>query len=259
MMMQNNHKIFEQIKMPFARPMHPRGALWVGAAALLTLVGILASWDTTGLLLFITFMLYVCFRDPLRVQPAADDIAIAPADGILTQIDRAPWPPEAEIDGEATRRIINPRFYDVHVLRAPAAAALTSAQHVMGQWGSDVFDKSDTGNERGVVMFKLADGRTLALEIIGGAIAERLRFSARAGDVVSLGQALGYAAFGGEVRLYLPPGTEVIAQIGQHMIAGETAVAALSVAAENYTDYATDYTADEFTGVLPNSAGFRLY
>lgn len=261
-MIQEDSKIFEQVKMPVARQIHARGVLWVGIAALLTAVSILASWDITGLLLFVTVTLYICFRDPERVMPVADGIATAPADGILTKIDRAHWPAESEQDGETTRLIINPRFYDAHVLRTPAVAVMTAAQHIMGQWGSNVFEKNEPGNERSVALFKLSDGRVIAMEIIGGGMAERIRISARPGDVLSLGQAIGYSAFGGEVRLYLPEGVEVIAQPGQRMIAGETAIAALDVASHAYNastnDDASDYAmSSDDLGVLPNSAGFK--
>lgn len=222
-------KIIAQVKLPLARPVHPRGIIWVGGALLLALVGALSAWHITSFLLGITVLFYVCFRDPLRVPPHAENIAVAPADGILTAVDRAPWPLECSMDGEADRMIINSRFYDVHVLRAPVAAALTTAQHVAGQWGSNVFEKSAPGNERAVYVMKLSDGRNICIEIIGGGAAERIRLSARAGDVLSIAQPIGFAEFGGEVRIYFPAGSEIIAQRGQRMVAGETPVAALSI------------------------------
>ncbi|HRJ11900.1 MAG TPA: phosphatidylserine decarboxylase [Alphaproteobacteria bacterium] len=253
-MIEENNRIFEQVKAPVLRPIHPRGVLWVGIAALLTAISILAGWDTTGLWLLITAGLYICFRDPVRVMPIANSIAAAPADGILTRVARAAWPAETEMDGEATCLTINPRFYDVHVLRAPATAALTHAQHVMGQWGSNVFDKNSPGNERAVFLFKLDDGRMIAMEVIAGGMAERMRATARSGDRLSLGQAMGYSAFGGEVRLYLPSGIEVIAQPGQRMIAGETAIAALDAESYGHGEVSNDVN----LGVLPNSAGYSF-
>lgn len=263
-MIQPNPNIFEQIQKPLLRSVHPRGVIWLAGAAAFAVVGMLADWGITALLMAVTVIFYICFRNPARVMPAANDIAAAPADGILTSIDRAAWPPETALDGDATRLIINPRFYDAHVLRAPAAAALTLAQHMMGQWGSNVFDKNSPGNERMVYVMKLSDNRILAMEILGGAMAERIRTSARAGDVLTLGQEIGYSAFGGEVRLYLPENCEVTAQPGQRMIAGETAIAALDVVAvaSGYAPLDDINHFDEMSsndmGVLPNSAGFRF-
>jgi len=222
-------KIIEQLKVALVRPVHPRGVLWVGAALIFTIIGIFVAWHITGFLLGLTVLFYICFRDPARFPPQAEGIAVAPIDGVLTQIDRAPWPLEAGIDGEAERLIISQRFYDVHVLRAPMAAALTFAQHVMGQWGSNVFEKSAVGNERSVMVMKSSDGRTIVIEVIGGALPERIRLNARAGDVLTLAQPVAYSAFGGEVRLYVPNHVEIIAQRGQRMIAGETPIAALQI------------------------------
>ncbi len=264
-MIQQNSRIFEQVQAPIMRPIHSRGTLWVGAAVLLAVISMLAGWDLTALLWLIAGVFYVCFRNPQRVMPVADSIAVAPADGILTRIDRIQWPAEAAEDGEATRLIISPRFYDAHILRAPVAAVITTAQHILGQWGSNVFEKNEPGNERMSYVLKLADGRTVMVEIIAGGFAERIQPSVRAGDTLSLGQEIGYSAFGGQVHVYLPDGVEVIAQPGQHMVAGETAIAALDAAAayhdasDSISNDDTDYAmSSNDTGVLPNSAGFKF-
>jgi phosphatidylserine decarboxylase len=223
----NWNNILRQIRFAIARPLHPQGVIWVGVPLLLTVVALTAGWHSANFWLALTVIFYICFRDPPRVPPVAANLGVAPADGILTAVDRAPWPFESGQMGEAQRIVISPRFYDVHVLRAPAAGMLTFAQQFPGQWGSDVFEKSAAGNERAVFVLKLMDGRVLALEIIGGAAPERIKLSAHTGDVITLAQPLGYAAFGGEVRLYLPDGITILARPGQHMTAGETALAAL--------------------------------
>jgi len=45
---------------------------------------------------------------------------------------------------------------------------------------------------------------------------------------LTLAQPIAYSAFGGEVRMYISGG-EIIAQLGQRMIAGETPIAALQI------------------------------
>jgi len=76
-------------------------------------------------------------------------------------------------------------------------------------------------------VLKLLDGREVVVEVVGGAAPDRLRINVRSGDVVTLAQPITYAAFGGEVRLYLPDNVTVIARPGQRMVAGETPVVAL--------------------------------
>lgn len=220
-------KIIAQMKLPLARPVHPQGILWVGGGAVLLVISVLAGWKISAFLLGLTAVLYVCFRDPTRVPPQAEFVAVAPADGILTAIARAPWPADMGMEGDTDVLTINPRFYDVHVLRSPVAGALTLTQHISGQWGSNVFDKAAPGNERAIAVMKLGDGRTIGIEVMGGAAPDRVKLSARGGDVLSLAQPVAYAAFGGEVRLYVSGGVEIIARVGQRMIAGETPIAAL--------------------------------
>lgn len=221
--------ILQQVQFAFARPIHPRGVIWVGVALLAAVLSVVMGWNGAPFWLAMTGLFYVCFRDPARVPPQVEGIGIAPADGILTKIDRAPWPVESEQDGDAQRITINPRFYDVHVLRAPVSGAITLAQQISGQWGSPVFDKTASGNERAVFGFKISDGRPIYVEIIGGGAPDRIRFTARTGDVVTLAQPMGYASFGSEVRVYVPENVTVIASVGQRMVAGETPVVALEV------------------------------
>ena len=218
--------ILRQIRFQLARPLHPRGVLWVGVPLVLTVISLLAGWHGANVWLVLTVIFYICFRDPPRVPPLTAQFT-APADGMITKIDRAAWPHESGLVGEAQRVTINPRFYDVHVLRAPARGVLTLAQQISGQWGSPVFEKSAYGNESALFVLTLTDGRSLALEITSGALPDRIRLTAHSGDLVVLAQPIAYADFGGEVQLYVPTDITITALPGQRMTAGETVMITL--------------------------------
>src|SRR3546814_11415038 len=77
---------------------HPEGRKYIliaGAFALVSLfVWDFATWPLIGLAIWVAAF----FRDPVRVTPQGDDLIVAPADGLVTMIERVPVP--AEMAGE---------------------------------------------------------------------------------------------------------------------------------------------------------------
>ena len=243
--------ILEQLKILVVRPMHPDGTAWVAGAAAFTLLALLSGWDMAGTFALLTFALYVIFRDPARVSPQLEGLVAAPADGILTKLEDATWPSWSEQGGDARRFVIQTRIYDVHVLRSPMQGTVTHMEHMPGQWGSNVFDKTAQGNERLSITLDVGGGQRAVLDIVAGALPQRIHPSAQVGDAVTLGQPLAYAAFGAQVELFLPNDMELVAQTGQHMVAGETPIAAaLSLVSAN------NAPSNDDVAVLPNSAGW---
>src|SRR3546814_19885691 len=69
---------------------HPEGRKYIliaGAFALVSLfVWDFATWPLIGLAICVAAF----FRDPVRVTPQRDDLIVAPADGLVTLIERVP-------------------------------------------------------------------------------------------------------------------------------------------------------------------------
>ena len=84
---------------------------WLITLALVPMVSFLFA----ALLLFTFYF----FRDPERVAPEGDHIAVSPADGVVTTIDEVE---ETEFLNKKVRRIgIFLSVLDVHINRAPLA------------------------------------------------------------------------------------------------------------------------------------------
>ena len=74
---------------------HPEGRKFVVIAAAITLVAYWIDWDfITIVLLGLTIWVAAFFRDPVRTTPRGANLIVAPADGLITMIEKVPVPAE---------------------------------------------------------------------------------------------------------------------------------------------------------------------
>ncbi|MEA3389920.1 MAG: phosphatidylserine decarboxylase family protein, partial [Pseudomonadota bacterium] len=74
---------------------HPEGMKFGLIAVAITAVLFLLGWDVVGwLMLIVTIWVFAFFRDPVRAVPQDEGAIIAPADGLVTLIQRVPPPRE---------------------------------------------------------------------------------------------------------------------------------------------------------------------
>lgn len=206
---------------------HPEGRKYVliaGAVALLSLV----VWDfMTWPLIGLTIWVALFFRDPVRVTPQGDDLIIAPADGLITMIQRMPVPPElagADALGSAplVRVSIFMSVFDVHINRTPIAGTIRQVIYISGKFLNADLDKASEENERQHILVEGRGGRKIGFTQIAGLVARRIVGFVKAGDMVVAGQRIGLIRFGSRVDVYLPDDVACQVIIGQRSVAGET-------------------------------------
>lgn len=209
-------------------PMHPAGRPFVagGLAATLLLgrlakpAGVLAGLATLATAAF--------FREPKRVPPTRDGLAIAPADGLVSLIEQAAPPSELGLPGQPRTRIsVFLSVFDVHVQRAPATGVVERIAYRPGKFFSADLDKASEDNERNCVLLRTPEGHELVVVQIAGLVARRIVCQVTEGEKVSAGQTYGLIRFGSRVDLYLPQGSRVLVDKGQRTIGGETPLAEL--------------------------------
>jgi phosphatidylserine decarboxylase len=210
-------------------PMHPAGRPFVagGLAATLLLgrlsrpLGVLAGLGTLATAAF--------FREPRRVPPAREGLALAAADGIVSLIEEATPPPELRLpDAEPRMRVsIFLSVFDVHVQRAPATGVVERVAYRPGKFLSADLDKASDDNERNSVLLRTVDGHELVVVQIAGLVARRIMCQVQQGDKLDASVTYGLIRFGSRVDLYLPPGSRVLVSKGQRAIGGETPLAEL--------------------------------
>ena len=210
---------------------HPAGRPFILIAAALTLVlgwfgGHWVFWP----LVMITIWVAAFFRDPVRVTPRADNLIVAPADGLITLITEAPPPRELQgadaLGTEPVMRVsIFMNVFDVHVNRTPIDGTVTHRHYIAGQFLNADLDKASEENERQHFLIERADGLRVGFTQIAGLVARRIVGFVNPGDVVVAGERIGLIRFGSRVDVYLPKGTMPRVLSGQRTVAGETVIA----------------------------------
>jgi phosphatidylserine decarboxylase len=209
---------------------HPEGRKFVliaGVIALLsTFVWDFITWPLIGLAIWVAAF----FRDPVRVTPQGDGLIVAPADGLITMIERVPLPPEMagpNALGEAplVRVSIFMSVFDVHINRTPIAGTIRQVVYISGKFLNADLDKASDENERQHFVVEDKNGRRVGFTQIAGLIARRILGFVKPGDMVAAGQRIGLIRFGSRVDVYLPEGYAPLVALGQRSIAGETVLA----------------------------------
>lgn len=210
---------------------HPEGRKFILIAGVITLVFALLAWETLAWpMAAITIWVAAFFRDPVRVTPQGDHLIIAPADGLITQIDEVPPPPElrqadALGSGHVTRVSIFMNVFDVHINRAPISGTVTHRHYIAGAFVNADLDKASEDNERQHFLIERHDGLKIGFTQIAGLVARRIVAHVKPGDIVAAGQRIGLIRFGSRVDVYLPAGTRPRVLSGQRTVAGETVIA----------------------------------
>jgi phosphatidylserine decarboxylase len=180
-------------------------------------------------LLALTAWVAAFFRDPIRTTPRGDNFIIAPADGLVTMIQKVAVPPELAgrdgLEGQMTRVSIFMSVFDVHINRSPISGRVRRVAYIPGKFLNADLDKASEDNERQHFLVEGADGVKIAFTQIAGLVARRILSFVREGDTVEAGQRIGLIRFGSRVDVYLPAGTGPRILLGQRTIGGETIIA----------------------------------
>jgi phosphatidylserine decarboxylase len=215
---------------------HPEARKFAAIAAALCLIFAFLAWETIAWPLGL-LVICICafFRDPQRVTPQGDRFVVAPADGLVTLIQKVPPPRELSIDdgsggarlGEepVTRISIFMSVFDVHINRAPIGGTVRRVIYIPGRFLNADLDKASEENERQHILIERGDGTAIGFTQIAGLVARRIVPFVKPGDMLASGQRVGLIRFGSRVDVYLPEGTESRVILGQKIIAGETVLA----------------------------------
>ena len=213
---------------------HPEGWKFVGIAVgitlLLTIVSRWFFWPFAGM------ALWVFFRHPIRTTPQGADLGVAPADGLVTMIERVPVPRElAGPNGLEAPSLVRVSIFmsvcDGHINRTPLAGTVRQGVVVSGKFLNADLDKASEENERQYFVVEGHDGRRVGFTQIAGLVARRIMAFVKPGDIVAGGQRVGLIRFGSRLDVFLPDDCVPLVALGQRAIAGETVIGRVNGAA----------------------------
>lgn len=168
---------------------------------------------------------YYFFRNPTRETPEGDNLIIAPADGIVSNIKYVVPPKELSLGDEPLLRIsIFMSVFSVHVNRAPVSGTVDALHYRPGKFVS-VADKDSEDNERQEICMVAKNGKRIGFIQIAGLVARRIYCPLQIGDTLKAGQIFGMIRFGSRLDVFLPKGVEPKVLLGQVSVAGETVLA----------------------------------
>jgi phosphatidylserine decarboxylase len=209
-------------------PVHPAGLPFIAGGLGLAVVGRRNRWvRAAGLTAAGACAAF--FRHPPRVPPTRPGLVVAPADGRVTLIDKAVPPAELNLTDQPMIRIsIFLSVFDAHVQRAPIAGEVVTIKYRPGQFQSADKASASEANERNSVWIRTPDGVDVVAVQIAGLIARRIVCSTHVGDKLALGDTYGLIRFGSRLDTYLPDDANLLVEIGQRAIGGETPLAELA-------------------------------
>ena len=176
-----------------------------------------------SLVLFITVLQF--FRNPRRPFLAQDKMIICPADGKVVVIEET-----IEEEYFKDKRLQVSIFMspvNVHINRNPISGIVRYFKYHPGKYLAAWNPKSSTENERTTVVVEHESGTPVLFRQIAGALARRIVWYVKEGDVVEQTKEFGFIKFGSRVDLFLPIGTKVDLELNQIVRGGITVLGQL--------------------------------
>jgi len=188
-------------------------------------------WVAVALAVLWTGFVVAFFRNPARRAQGDERTLIAPADGVVSDIEVVEEP--QVIGGRALRIGIFLSVFDVHVNRAPVAGRVVWADYRPGRFLDARHPDVSHANEVNALGIEVDPAVHPRLRILvrqlSGLIARRIICTHGVGETLARGELFGMIKFGSRTELWVPEGVgECRVQVGQRVRCGETALVVLA-------------------------------
>lgn len=166
------------------------------------------------------------FRMPHRTAVNFEERqVVCPSDGkvvVIEEVEETEWFQDRRIQVSIFMSPLN-----VHAQWAPIAGNVKLAKHHPGKFLVAWHPKSSTENERTTLVIEGKYGVVMFRQI-AGAVARRICWYLKEGDVVDVGQEIGFIKFGSRVDVFLPIDAKIQVELGDLVVGKETPLALLS-------------------------------
>jgi phosphatidylserine decarboxylase len=183
--------------------------------------------QNSAILVSILFYLLILqfFRNPVFQITTNTKHVLAPADGKVVVIEETV---EAEYLKDRRKQVsIFMSPVNVHVNRMPVSGKISFFKYHPGKYLVAWHPKSSTENERTTVAVKMQDGVEILFRQIAGALARRIKYYIREGEVLNQGEEFGFIKFGSRVDIFLPLDARITVKVGDVTKGGRTIIAEL--------------------------------
>jgi len=184
------------------------------------------SWLANGIISVISFTILALilnfFRNPevaIQMNPAH---ILAPCDGKVVVIEER-MNPEG-LAGKRKQISIFMSPLNVHVNRVPWGGKLIKMEYRPGKYLVAWHPKSSSDNEQTFLVVE-QNGVEIGFKQIAGALARRICWYVKEGDILEQGQEFGFIRFGSRMDVFVPEHAEIKIEIGQVVKGGTTILA----------------------------------
>ncbi|TFF40175.1 phosphatidylserine decarboxylase family protein [Mucilaginibacter psychrotolerans] len=182
-------------------------------------------WIVYILSAMLFFIILQFFRSPVLALNAEETEVLCPADGKVVVIEET-----VETEYFKDKRIQVSVFMspvNVHINRNPISGIVKYFKYHPGKYLVAWHPKSSTENERTTVVTENSEGVAVLFRQIAGALARRIVWYVKEGDLVQQGHQFGFIKFGSRVDIFLPLNAKINVSINEVVKGGRTVLAEL--------------------------------
>lgn len=180
-------------------------------------------WIAVAPVVVFFYLVVQFFRLPSRSNRSAANELVAPCDGKVVVIEETEEP--EYFKGKRIQVSIFMSPLNVHANWVPCEGEVKFAKYHKGLFLVAWHPKSSTDNERTTIVIQHPNGKEVLFRQIAGAVARRIVYYVKPGQQVSRNEQFGFIKFGSRVDIFLPLGSEVVAQLGDVTKGNETVIA----------------------------------
>jgi len=162
------------------------------------------------------------FRNPVRNTIINEKHIISPVDGKIVNIEKVFEEEYFKEDRIQISIFMSP--LNVHVTRYPMSGKVNYSKYHPGKYLVAWHPKSSEKNERTTIVLENKNFGEILYRQIAGAIARRIVNYAVVDQNVTQGKDAGFIKFGSRVDLFLPVGSNLNVELGQHVRGGEDVI-----------------------------------
>ena len=180
----------------------------------------IAHWFAYLLSSILTITIVQFFRNPIRKYTLGENLIICPADGKVVVIEETN---EGEYFKDKRLQVsifMSPTI--VHINRFPISGIISFFKYHSGKFLVAYDPKSSTDNERTTIVVKHKNGTEILFRQIAGALARRIVWYCKEGEIAEQCEQMGFIKFGSRVDLFLPIGTKLNIKLGDMVRGSQT-------------------------------------
>ncbi len=207
--------------------LHKEGHKFLAISLIATFILLLLSKFLGLLGIVISIWVFYFFRDPERFPIKDNNFLIAPADGMICQIENdVSGPKELSLENEKFNKIsIFMNVFDCHVNRFPIECTVDEVFYKPGEYLNASLNDASLKNERNLIKITSAQNDKIVVTQVAGLVARRIISYCNQGDKYEQGQSFGIIRFGSRVDLLFSNKFKILVKKGQTVVSGESILA----------------------------------